>query len=153
MINTIACISSCTDAFITLNIHIKVPSCSEPHFTPSQGCNDMERQVRLTKQSTDWAIITCPLFLAHIYLLMYPYIVPSVLTSLLLQRLGLNLETVPIWTYRPTNPQEGSRKVLSGMDGLRNWNRILNLQRKRLLVLTSSSEVRRERGGLNCFKV
>lgn len=47
--------------------------------------------------------------------------------------------------------QESIINVLSGMDGSRNRNYIFNLE-KILVILTFSSEVRRDRDGLKCFK-
>lgn len=153
MINTIACISSFTDALVLLNTDVKVPSCPESHFTLYKVVMTWNIRWGCLNKAKAKPSSRVPPFLAHIYLLMYMHLTPPVVTILPLQRFGLNSKTVPCGLNRSTNPQESITKVFSGMDGSRNWNCAFNLERKSTSIGFLSSEVRGEREGLNCFKV
>ena len=97
MINTIACISLFTDAFLILNITIKDQCAQESRFT---GCHDLENQVRMPIHGRDGAIVPRSPFLGHICYPTYTHTSLFALTTLLLQSRA-KCEGVAIGTSGP----------------------------------------------------
>lgn len=133
MINTIAYISSFTDAFLIFNIDIKVPLCPAAFtLSPPKTAVTQEHQMKVPKQSTG-CHHQFPFPGKH--LLSYVY---SVLFSPSSAGLRLNLKNVSMWTH--TNTLESFTQVLHGINGSRNPI----LGKKNLVVLIFFFEGRRE---------